>query len=95
MPEVDVRNNEADARYEIALDGDVVGYAFYRPDRDRVVFTHTEVSPDVGGKGIGSALARGALDDVRRQGKHVVPRCPFIAGYLQRHAEYADLVAGR
>jgi uncharacterized protein len=58
---------------------------------DHVLFTHTEVDTRYEGRGVGSALARAALDDVRRQGKLVIAQCPFIAGYIQRHPEYADL----
>ena len=55
------------------------------------VFTHTSVDPDYEGHGVGSALARAALDDVRAHGISIVARCPFIAGYIDRHPEYADL----
>jgi predicted GNAT family acetyltransferase len=41
---------------------------------------------------VGSALARGALDDVRAAGGRIAPLCPFIAGYIRRHGEYADLI---
>jgi len=92
MSNVDVVNNVAERRYEVALDGEVVGYAFYRLAPGRVVFTHTEISPDVGGRGVGSALAQWALDDVRRQGNQAVPLCPFIASYITRHPDYTDLV---
>jgi len=53
---------------------------------------HTEIDTSFSGHGVGSALARGALDDVRRQGKLVTARCPFIAAYIRGHREYADLV---
>ena len=56
------------------------------------MFTHTEVFDAYEGKGVGSALARGALDDVRARGGRLVALCPFIAAYLERHPEYADLV---
>ncbi len=52
---------------------------------------HTEVPKELGGKGIGSALARGLLDIARAQGLKVVPKCPFVAGYIGKHPEYADL----
>ncbi|MGY1641240.1 GNAT family N-acetyltransferase [Geodermatophilus sp. SYSU D00703] len=82
---------EAD-RYEVR-DGDrVLGLAAYRRHGDRVVFTHTEVDPDQEGSGVGSTLARGALDDVRARGLRAVPRCPFIRGWIARHPDYADLV---
>jgi predicted GNAT family acetyltransferase len=56
------------------------------------VFTHTQIDDAYEGHGIGSTLARGALDDVRRRGGSVVAQCPFIASYIDRHPEYADLL---
>lgn len=90
---IEVRDNADESRFEAALDGSTLGFAYYRLQPDRVVFTHTEVRPEAEGKGVGSALVRWALDDVRRRGLHVVPLCPFVAAYLKRHPEYADLVA--
>ena len=58
-----------------------------------MVFTHTEVDPSFEGQGVGSALARGALDDVRSRGLHIIAMCPFISAYVRRHPEYADLIA--
>jgi uncharacterized protein len=81
-------------RYEVTVEGELAGFAVYedRPDGVRV-FTHTEVSDAYEGRGIGSALARGALDDVRASGRRLVARCPFVAAFLRRHPDYSDLVA--
>jgi predicted GNAT family acetyltransferase len=73
----------------------VAGFAAYRlrgEPTSIVVFTHTEVDPAYEGKGVGSALARAALDDVRARGLGVVAICPFISAYIRRHPEYADLL---
>ncbi len=88
--------NAPDAgRYEIR-DGDrLLGHADYQRQGDVVVFTHTEVDQDSGRKGLGSTLVRAALDDVRAQGGTVVPQCSFVRGYIEKHDEYADLVAER
>jgi predicted GNAT family acetyltransferase/glutaredoxin len=80
-------------RYELRLDGRLVGLAAYRRRNGRIAFTHTEVEPACEGRGLGSRLAAAALDDARRQGLAVVPLCPFIAYFIQRHREYEDLVA--
>lgn len=81
-------------RYEIR-DGDrLLGHADYRRRGDTVVFTHTEVDQDTGQKGLGSTLVRAALDDVRAKGGSVDPQCSFVRGYIEKHEEYADLVAG-
>ncbi len=81
-------------RYEAVLDGRVVGISRYTLTDDVITFLHTEVDQTAEGKGLGSRLAAGALDDVRRRGLKVVARCPFIAAYIKRHSDYADLLAG-
>lgn len=91
---MDVVNNESASRFEVDLDGQV-GVADYRRSGDRIEFTHTEVPPSLRGRGVGEALAREALEHARREGLEVVPTCRFIAGYIDRHPEYQDLVAGR
>ena len=79
-------------RYEVRVDGSLAGFAEYRRDQDRYVFTHTEIDDAYEGQGLGSKLAKGALDDVRGQGVQVVPLCSFIHGWIDKHAEYAPLV---
>ena len=69
----------ARSRYEVTVDGELAGFAEYRPVDGARVFTHTEVFDAYEGKGVGSALARGALDDVRARGRRLVALCPFIA----------------
>jgi uncharacterized protein len=91
--ETTVRDNPEENRYEIR-DGDrVLGLAAYERRGDATVFTHTEVDPDAGQDGLGSTLVRAALDDVRSKGGSVVPQCPFVRGWIERHEDYADLVA--
>ncbi len=88
----EVRNNRDRSRYEILVDGEVAGFAQYVMRGGRIVFVHTEIDDAYEGKGVGSELAKGALDDVRSRGLPVLPLCPFIAGYIERHPEYQDLV---
>jgi uncharacterized protein len=91
---VTVQDAPERTRYEITVDGALAGFAVYEDRADGVrVFTHTEVSDAYEGRGIGSALARGALDDVRTSGRRLVPRCPFIAAFIRRHPDYGDVVA--
>ena len=90
--EIVVRDNAQEHRYEIFVDGDLAGFSAYRDDGSLRVFTHTKVDNDYEGQGVGSALAKGALDDTRRRGEAVVARCPFVAAYIERHPEYADLL---
>lgn len=89
----DVVDNPDERRYEIRSDGQLAGFAVYRLSGDAITFTHTEIDPMFDGQGLGSRLARAALDDVRARRLHAVPLCPFIAGWIRRHPEYLDLVA--
>ncbi|MFZ5849734.1 GNAT family N-acetyltransferase [Nocardioides pakistanensis] len=91
---VTVSDNTTESRYDASTDAGVVaGFAEYQ-DRDGVrIFTHTEVDDAFSGQGVGSSLARGALDDVRERGLKLRAKCEFIAGYLEKHPEYADLQA--
>lgn len=86
-----VRNNEQLNRYELTVDG-ATAVAEYELRDGKVVFTHTNVPESMAGKGVGSALAKGALSDVRAQGKKALPLCSFIDGYIKRHPDYVDLV---
>jgi uncharacterized protein len=90
----EVRNNKSEYRYEIWADGEMAGYTQYALLRGRIAFLHTEVYESYEGMGLGGRLARGALDDARARGLMVMPYCPFIADFIQRHLdEYGDLVA--
>lgn len=88
----EVKDNAALSRYELDVGGEIAVAVYQMRDGQRV-FTHTEVPKSLSGQGVGSALARGALDDARARGMTVVPLCSFIAGYIKRHPEYQDLVA--
>jgi predicted GNAT family acetyltransferase len=90
---LEVVDNVEASQYEVLVDGKSVGFAAYRHSDDVVLLPHAEVHAEFNGQGIGSALARGALDDIRRQGLRAVPLCPFIVDYVQRHPEYDDMVA--
>jgi uncharacterized protein len=97
MSPLDQRIRVADrpdhGRYELALDGERVGLLTYRLADGTITHRHTEVDPSVGGRGLGSALVRFALDDARARGLSVIPRCPFVAAFIVRHPEYEELVA--
>jgi predicted GNAT family acetyltransferase len=81
------------SRYELRVDGRLVGLLAYRRRENRIALTHAEVSEACEGRGFGSKLAATALDDARRQGLEVLPLCPFVAWYVDRHPQYAELVA--
>jgi len=93
MADVEVTKNEDEKRYEARVDGELAGSAYYDAADDLIVFTHTEVDDAYEGKGVGSALAKGALDDVRADGsRKVVARCSFIKSWIERHPDYQDLL---
>jgi hypothetical protein len=82
-------------RYELAVDGELVGVLTYGLDGDAGVITHrhTEIEPAYGGRGLGSQLVRFALDDARALGLAVRPQCPFVGAFIQDHPDYSDVVA--
>jgi uncharacterized protein len=92
-PKLSVSDNAADSRYELRLDGRVVGWIDYELQPGAVVLIHAEVESACRGRGLGSTLVACALDDIRARGLPVVPVCPFIVSHLRRHPEYDDLVA--
>ena len=88
-----VTDNAAKSRYELATDGGIA-VAHYAWRGDAIVLTHTLVPERLQGRGLASALIKGALADVRRRGLKVEPDCPFVARYIERHPEEQDLLAG-
>ncbi len=93
MSDVQVTRNDDEKRYEARVGDELAGAAYFDAADDLIVFTHTEVEDAYEGHGVGSALARGALDDVRADGRRrVVARCPFIKAWIDRHPDYQDLL---
>ncbi len=87
---MDVRDNRGESRFELEQDG-AIAFAAYRRQGDTIVFTHTIVPGELRGSGIGSRLIAGGLAAVRAEGLKVVPECSFVAAYLERHPDAADL----
>lgn len=90
--DVTVTKNADGSRYEAHIAGQRVGLISYTERDGSVIMPHTEVDPEFGGRGIAGQLTKFALDDVRAEGKSVVPSCPYIAGWIEKHPDYADLV---
>jgi predicted GNAT family acetyltransferase len=86
-----VSNNPSLHRFELAVDG-LIAATYYELAGGVITFVHTEVPPELGGKGIGSQLVKGALDQVRADGLRVVAQCPFVKGWIEKHSDYADLL---
>jgi predicted GNAT family acetyltransferase len=92
--EVEIQNNVEKKRYEAWLGDELAGFATYARRNGVIRFIHTEVDDEFEGHGVGSTLARGALDDVRRDGsRRVIASCPFIKKWIEEHPDYQDLLA--
>lgn len=90
---ISVRHDTDKSRYELVMDGAVVGMADYHVQGRTWVFSHTEIVPAHRGQGLGAELVRGALDDVRLSGGKVVPQCWYVADFIDTHPAYADMLA--
>lgn len=88
-----VTDNPDRSRYEAFVDDRLAGFAEYKLREDVIIFVHTVVDDAFEGQGVGSALARGALDGAREADLRVRPHCPFIRGWIEKHPDYQDLVA--
>ena len=88
----EVVNNRAHHCYELTVDG-YLAATYYAISDGVITFIHTEVPSELGGKGVGSRLIRGALDQVRSEGLKVIPQCPFVKAFIEKNAIYRDLLA--
>lgn len=91
MGENSVTDNRAEHEFELEVDGHRA-IAAYQLEDDVIVFTHTLVPKKLEGRGIASKLIRFALDSARDRGLKVVPQCPFVRAFIERHPEYQALV---
>jgi predicted GNAT family acetyltransferase len=87
----DVVNNKAQKRYELTVDGHLAA-TYYEIADGVITFVHTEVPPELGGKGVGSRLIKGALDQVRADGLKVIAQCPFVKAFIGKNPAYQDLL---
>ncbi|MFE2556183.1 GNAT family N-acetyltransferase [Streptomyces sp. NPDC059352] len=86
-----VRNVDPRHRYEILVAGERAGLTAYRDRGEQRVFFHTEIDDAYAGQGLASVLVEEALTDVRAAGKRIVPICPYVAKFLKKHEEFADI----
>ena len=93
MTNAETSNNLDEHRYEAHLDGELAGFIEYQPSVGLVTLDHTEVDDRFEGHGVGSAMVRFALDELRADGsRRVLVRCPFIKSWIRKHPEYADFL---
>jgi predicted GNAT family acetyltransferase len=86
-----VVNNKTRHRYELAVEGHIAA-TYYSLADGVITFIHTEVPPELGGRGVASALIRGALEQVRADGLKVIAQCPFVKAFIEKHPDYQDLL---
>lgn len=89
---IEVREDAAHHRFEIWVGEKPAGKTVYRGGGELYEFLHTEIDPSFEGQGLGSKLIRSTLDSIRERGAKLLPYCPFIKAYIQKHPEYKDLV---
>ncbi len=92
QPDVAIADNQEQERYEISVGDELAGFTQYKLAPGRISFIHTEVDDRFEGQGLGSRLISFALDDARTRDLAVLPFCPFVRAYIQRHPDYLDLV---
>lgn len=92
QPQVTVVDSPERGRFQILVNGEVAGFAAYHLVGDKLDFTHTQIDDRFEGMGLGSKLISAALDTARERGMAVLPHCPFVRSYIERHHEYLDLV---
>jgi predicted GNAT family acetyltransferase len=88
----EVRHNPDRSRYELLIDGELVGIADYHVQGGVIVIPHTEIDRAKRGNGLGAELVKGTLDDIRRSGRAVVPQCWYVAEFIDEHPAYQDLL---
>ena len=93
--DVQVRDNEAEHRFDLLVDGKPAGLAAYRVRDGRTVITHSEVDPSLRGRGLGGELARLTLDELRARSARVVVTCPFFVRYVEQHHDWDDILEDR
>lgn len=85
--EIQIKDEESASRYEIRVDGELAGFADYQLAGERIVFSHTEIDPDFGGRGLGSSLVEYAVTDARGRDLEIVPVCPFVVDWIEKNPE--------
>jgi predicted GNAT family acetyltransferase len=91
LDEVEIVNNAEERRFEAEIGG-YLARIDYIPDEKHIVYTRTLVPDEIGGQGVATKMARFVLDYARDNGLKVIPQCPFVAAYIERHPEYEPLV---
>ena len=90
---ISILKNEELNRFEIYSYGELAGFAEFKVSNQMISYTHTEIDPRFGGKGLGSQLIKEALDEALEQNLEVAPHCSFVSAYIKKNSEkYLHLV---
>ncbi|MCW2747447.1 MAG: GCN5-related N-acetyltransferase [Nocardioidaceae bacterium] len=92
MSDVTVVDNESKSRFEVFSDGELAGFSVYSLEGDVITFIHTETFDAYAGQGLAGKLVSGALEQTRAASRRVVAQCPYVASYIGKHPEFADLL---
>ena len=91
---VSIEHDAATKRYVITVDGEQAGFADYSDADDATRdFNHTVIDPKFRGQGLSGKLVKGALDDTRAADKKIIPTCSAVEHFVEKNADYKDLVA--
>ena len=95
MSQISTSDQPEQLRFVAERDGVQVGHIDYEAAGEVLTLTHPIVPEEYAGQGVASAMARGVLDEIRGRGLKVVPECSFVAGWITKHPDYAELVAAQ
>ena len=85
-------DNKDKKQYEFHIEGFTPKIEYIKNNNGEIYLTHTEVPDQLGGRGIGSELVKQVLENIEKQGLRLVPLCPFVAGYIQKHPDWKRIV---
>lgn len=80
-------------RFELEVVGKIAFIEFDKIEPNILDLVHTEVPEELSGKGVGSKLVEGALNYCKENGLLVIPSCPFIKKFMDKHTQWNDLIA--
>ncbi|WP_029905116.1 GNAT family N-acetyltransferase [Prevotella sp. 10(H)] len=92
MKNYDLIDNVDENQYEFHVDGYLPKIEYIKTNNGEIYLTHTEVPVDLEGQGVGSQLVKKVLEDIDTKSLRLVPLCPFVAAYIDRHPDWRRLV---
>ncbi len=91
IKDIPLKDNKEAQQFELDVNG-AIAFIAYEPHKGALALTHTEVPEALEGKGVGSVLVLKTLEYIESQGQKIIPLCPFVRAYLQRHPEWERIV---